>query len=432
MGTEANLLPMDISSLVSDDRPSSNLLQDDPFLQELMNSQQNIDFLNCMRVDAFEEGQSPPEAPPINFDCLLNFPASPVGSEGYTSEASSSTNCNRLDSSPVASLVSSTGGSGSERHQSCAESPPLAPLLANHSPLSMSGFPADPSQWSPASSDASKRNSGSDISSWSASLPPGVLTVLDSGTNLPPSSDVKIDVDSLAVATPPSPPISASPSDRKAATLVLSDEEKRLLSEEGIALPTDMPLTKAEQKQLKRIQRKIKNKISAHESRKRKKEYVEGLEERVRLSTERNQSLTKEVGKLQTENKSLLEQLKSMQEMVASFFPSKLQAGTAGTMLLVVVLSFSLFVLPNSNIASNYQVASGYARKSRSLLFTETDQFGNVVDPDTGMIISVVGGHTPRPLPPWLEQTPAILKWMNTTTLTNTARNMFNRVSFGT
>ena len=70
---------------------------------------------------------------------------------------------------------------------------------------------------------------------------------------------------------------------------------------------------------------------------------------------------------------------------------------------------------------------SGYARQTRNLLFTETDQFGNVVDPTTGKIITVAGGHTPFPLPPWLDQTPAILQWMNSTRLTDTARRMFSR-----
>ena len=155
-------------------------------------------------------------------------------------------------------------------------------------------------------------------------------------------------------------PSSCSSSDRKAATLVLTDEEKRLLSEEGISLPMDMPLTKAEQKHLKRIQRKIKNKVSAQESRKRKKDYVEGLEDRVKLSTQRNQHLTKEVDKLHTENRSLAKQLKDLQALVAGFLPSKVQAGTAGTMLMVVVLSFSLFILPPStNTSDNYRVANG-------------------------------------------------------------------------
>ena len=82
----------------------------------------------------------------------------------------------------------------------------------------------------------------------------------------------------------------------------MSDEEKALLAKEGICLPTNMPLTKDEEKMLKAIRRKIRNKISAKESRKRKVEYMDGLEKRVKVCTASNLTLQRKVELLEKQN----------------------------------------------------------------------------------------------------------------------------------
>ncbi|XP_070821162.1 cAMP responsive element binding protein 3-like 3 like isoform X2 [Chaetodon trifascialis] len=128
--------------------------------------------------------------------------------------------------------------------------------------------------------------------------------------------------------------------------IILTEEEKRLLSKEGATIPTHMPLTKAEERTLKRVRRKIRNKQSAQESRKKKKVYVDGLENRVAICTAHNLELQKKVQMLQKQNISLIEQLRKLQAMLKM---STMKASTTSTCVMVFLLSFCLIIFPSVN-----------------------------------------------------------------------------------
>ncbi|XP_075694046.1 cyclic AMP-responsive element-binding protein 3-like protein 1 isoform X2 [Rhinoderma darwinii] len=118
--------------------------------------------------------------------------------------------------------------------------------------------------------------------------------------------------------------------------LMLTEEERRTLVAEGYPIPTKLPLTKTEEKALKRVRRKIKNKISAQESRRKKKEYVECLEKKVESFTSQNSELWKKVETLENANRSLLQQLQKLQALVTGKVPRpcKLAATQTGTCLM--------------------------------------------------------------------------------------------------
>lgn len=99
-------------------------------------------------------------------------------------------------------------------------------------------------------------------------------------------------------------------------TLMLTEEEKRTLLAEGYPIPTRLPLTKAEEKSLKKIRRKIKNKISAQESRRKKKEYMDQLERKVEILVSENSSYKKRVESLEDDKNSLMSQLARLQALV--------------------------------------------------------------------------------------------------------------------
>ncbi|KAL3319304.1 cAMP responsive element binding protein 3-like [Cichlidogyrus casuarinus] len=98
--------------------------------------------------------------------------------------------------------------------------------------------------------------------------------------------------------------------------LMLTDEEKRTLLSEGYSVPTRLPLTKQEERNLKKIRRKIKNKISAQESRRKKKEYLESLEKRVDGYSQENGDLKRRMESLESTNRSLLGQVRHLQQLL--------------------------------------------------------------------------------------------------------------------
>lgn len=191
--------------------------------------------------------------------------------------------------------------------------------------------------------------------------------------------------------------------------LELSQEEQRLLKKEGISLPKHYPLTKHEERELKRIRRKIRNKISAQDSRKRKKEYVDGLEDRVRRCTDENAVLQRRIKQLQMQNQSLTTQIRRLQSLVGKrrkaggeVKDSSSSSGSANTTqttlpsnalaaknaqpltcLMVLLLSVALILVPNLRPTDDREGSSSslslpnfklppVAGRSRTLLFKQS------------------------------------------------------------
>ncbi|XP_075856262.1 cyclic AMP-responsive element-binding protein 3-like protein 4 isoform X2 [Microcebus murinus] len=127
-------------------------------------------------------------------------------------------------------------------------------------------------------------------------------------------------------------------------TLFLTDEEKRLLGQEGVSLPSNLPLTKAEERVLKKVRRKIRNKQSAQDSRRRKKEYIDGLEVRVAACSAQNQELQKKVQELERHNISLVAQLRQLQTLIAQ---TSSKAAQTSTCVLILIFSLALIILPS-------------------------------------------------------------------------------------
>ncbi|XP_047660119.1 cyclic AMP-responsive element-binding protein 3-like protein 2 isoform X3 [Tachysurus fulvidraco] len=199
--------------------------------------------------------------------------------------------------------------------------------------------------------------------------------------------------------------------------LLLTEEERRTLIAEGYPVPTKLPLSKSDEKALKKIRRKIKNKISAQESRRKKKEYVDALEKKVETCSNENSELRRKVENLESTNKSLLQQLHSLQAMVTGKVPRscKMASTQTSTCLMALVLCFAVVLgsfyqslSPCSSITKTalpreltMQESYTTTVKSRNLLAVDKFGLGDELRP-TGL-----GGKYPE----WDTQTNDMAMW---------------------
>merc|ERR1719249_294638 len=121
---------------------------------------------------------------------------------------------------------------------------------------------------------------------------------------------------------------------------------------EGMKFPTHYPLTREEERNLKKIRRKIRNKLSAQDSRKRKREYVVSMEDRVKHVSDENAELKEKINALETQNKTLAAQLRRLHQIVVN---GGLRQGQTSTALMVLLLSTALFLIPGLGDKADFQ-----------------------------------------------------------------------------
>ena len=163
-------------------------------------------------------------------------------------------------------------------------------------------------------------------------------------------------------------------------------------------MPEYYPLTKAEESDLRKIRRKIRNKLSAQRSRGRKKEYVDDMETRATVSETENKALKRKVAVLESQNKTLIGQvrfyfyflkkiyntpsrhittfnwvfqLQRMKALLASATTGtngKTNQKSSATALMVLLLSTALFAIPGFK----EQYGKSFILKTYSGNWTET------------------------------------------------------------
>ncbi|XP_016414489.1 cyclic AMP-responsive element-binding protein 3-like protein 4 [Sinocyclocheilus rhinocerous] len=157
-----------------------------------------------------------------------------------------------------------------------------------------------------------------------------------------------------------------------------------------------------EERILKKVRRKIRNKLSAQDSRRRKKEYIDGLESRVVACSSQNKELQRTVDQLEKHNVTLVAQLHKLQALVKQ---SATKAAQTSTCIMILLFSLALLIFPSYSPFSRRSPSAEdtYAPAaviSRSIL-NEVDSLPLLEDPVEDDPMSS------EPLPPASEHKPA-------------------------
>ncbi|KAJ8374537.1 hypothetical protein SKAU_G00051170 [Synaphobranchus kaupii] len=281
--------------------------------------------------------------------------------------------------SPLWSPSHSDSGISEDPHSDQMDSPPPpdSPPLEPHC---LSALPNTKSALNTV-----EPNFSINLDGWPSSFFPGRTVEKQLASELcetQPSSGFPLTVKDLLLSS--ATEHSQQPSQQPFQELILNEDEKKLLAKEGVTLPSKLPLTKYEERILKKIRRKIRNKQSAQESRKKKKEYIDGLESRMAACNAQNQELQRKVFQLEKWNTSLMDQLRRLQAMVINGSNKTAQTGTC---ILVLVLSFSLILFPCLQPFSESKAPEGgdfslVRVQSRSLHNVLSSRVHNSLDPD--------------------------------------------------
>ncbi|KAF8566925.1 hypothetical protein P879_09040, partial [Paragonimus westermani] len=187
--------------------------------------------------------------------------------------------------------------------------------------------------------------------------------------------------------------------------LYLSVEERKMLLSMGVRLPARFPLNRAEERALRTVRRKIRNKLSAQASRVKRQEYMSNLERCMEVSNKENEKLRRQIAQLEGDKRDLISHVRRLRSYVArllnredrhtplplfvrpkkdpKFSKTASQAAAGGTSLLIVtfvILAWTALVpVPSGNsIKTDVTRASGvfsfFPGRSRTLLESKSTE----------------------------------------------------------